>query len=181
MGRLIHDLVDGASIEAGGISLRVAANDAHAVAGEAVEALREVAQERGVALVLRCDAARTVDCDRDRIVQVLCNLVANAVQVTEEGGAVEVTVAAGADGEVTFSVADAGPGIPAEDLPHIFERWYRGRGAQRYPGTGLGLAIAHAFVTAHGGRIWAETREGAGTTFSFALPRDPARAVTVAR
>jgi signal transduction histidine kinase len=71
-------------------------------------------------------------------------------------------------GEVVLKVTDSGFGIPAEDLPHLFERWYRGRRA-RYPGSGLGLAIARAIVEAHQGRIWAESAEGKGSTFSVAI------------
>ena len=170
MGRLINDLVDGASIEAGGLSLRVAPHDATAVVGEAVEGLREVAAERGLALAFEPTQAPTVACDRDRILQVLTNLLANAIQVTDDGGRVAVEVRA-AGPEVVFAVSDTGPGISEEELPHLFQRWYRGR-AVRYTGSGLGLSIAHAIVDAHGGRIWAESRQGQGTTFSFALPSE---------
>jgi signal transduction histidine kinase len=168
MGRLIHDLVDVASIEAGRLSVRVAECEASAVAREALEAVQGLAADRGIALSLAAVAAVPVPCDRDRVLQVLSNLLSNAIQVSETGGRVHVAVAA-AEGEVVFTVSDTGPGIPVEDLPHVFERWYRGR-RTRYPGSGLGLAIARAIVDAHRGRIWADSREGEGSAFSFSLP-----------
>ncbi|OFX21526.1 MAG: hypothetical protein A2V77_05265 [Anaeromyxobacter sp. RBG_16_69_14] len=169
MGRLIHDLVDVASIEAGRISLQLAEHDAAAVAREALEALQGAAADRGVALGLEVGGGEVmVGCDRDRVQQVLANLLANAIQATETGGRVIVRVRPARE-EVVFTVSDSGPGIPTEDLPHVFERWYRGRGT-RYPGSGLGLAIARAIIDVHQGRIWAESKEGEGSVFSFALP-----------
>ncbi|GEJ57981.1 sensor histidine kinase [Anaeromyxobacter diazotrophicus] len=168
MGRLIHDLVDVASLEAGRPSLAPAEQEAAAVAREAAEALQALAADRGVALTVEAPEAVPLRCDRDRLLQVLTNLLANALQVTPAGGRVRLSARRGGEG-VLFTVADDGPGIPAEDLPHLFERWYRGRRA-RYPGSGLGLAIARAIVEAHGGRIWVESVEGQGSAFSFALP-----------
>jgi signal transduction histidine kinase len=168
MRRLVHDLVDVASIDAGGLSVRPARNDAGEIAAEAVDGLRGRALDRGIALDLDARHAPPVHCDRDRVLQVLENLVANAIQVTEGGGRITVSVWSTGE-EIIFRVRDRGPGVPGEDQPHIFERWYRGRA--RYPGSGLGLAIAKAIVTAHGGSIWVESREGEGAAFSFALPR----------
>jgi signal transduction histidine kinase len=109
--------------------------------------------------------------DRDRVRQVVANLVDNAVKYSRAGG--EVTVATWRhDGELGISVADTGPGIPADALPHIFDRFYRvdsSRGSTR-GGSGLGLAICAQIVTAHGGHIWAESGEGRGSRFSFSLP-----------
>jgi signal transduction histidine kinase len=116
-------------------------------------------------------AAGTLAADPDRLAQVLRNLVRNAVAATEPDG--HITVAAHArDGHVEFSVADDGAGIPAEHLGRLFDRFYRtdaGRGRDE-GGSGLGLAIARAIVEAHGGRIWAESRDGEGTTVRFDLP-----------
>jgi len=95
---------------------------------------------------------------------VLTNLVHNAIKFTPAGGAVMVTAQAAAD-EVAISVRDTGVGIPADDLPRIFERFYKADRARSGGGTGLGLAIAKHIVQAHGGRIWAESREGRGSTF----------------
>ena len=174
MGRLIHDLVDVASMEAGRLSLAPADHDAAAIAREVVEGLQPLAAERTVGLALDADAPLPLRADRDRLHQVLSNLIVNALQVTPAGG--QVSVACRREGsEVVFTVADTGPGIPAEDLSHLFERWYRGRRAP-YPGSGLGLAIARAIVEGHGGRIWVHSEEGAGSTFSFAIPIQPSAA-----
>jgi len=167
MGRLIHDLVDIASIEAGRLSLELAEYDAGAIGREALDAAQGPATDRGVELALEVDGTVAVRCDRDRIQQVLANLLSNAIHVTEAGGRVQVEVRR-RDDAVVFTVRDRGPGVPGSDLPHVFERWYRGTGA-RYPGSGLGLAIARAIVDAHQGRIWAESEEGEGSSFSFAL------------
>jgi signal transduction histidine kinase len=106
--------------------------------------------------------------DGARIQQVLSNLVGNAVKFTGRDG--RITVAAEQiDGEVRFSVVDTGPGIPAEQLPHIFGRFWQGKPTDRR-GIGLGLAIAKGIVDAHNGRIWVESSVGAGSTFYFTLP-----------
>jgi signal transduction histidine kinase len=174
MGRLIHDLVDVASMEAGRLSLSRAKHDAATIAREVAEALQPLAVERAVDLTFDADEPLPLSADRDRLHQVLTNLISNALQVTPAGG--KVKVASRREGsEVVFSVSDTGPGIPAEDLAHLFERWYRGRRAP-YPGSGLGLAIARAIVEGHGGRIWVESEEGAGSAFSFAIPIQPSSA-----
>ncbi|HET9913033.1 MAG TPA: ATP-binding protein, partial [Anaerolineales bacterium] len=110
--------------------------------------------------------------DKDRIIQVLTNLVGNALQYTAEGG--RVTIAARhTNNEVLVSVRDTGIGIPAEHLPHIFDRFYRAdasRSRHAGGGSGIGLTIARALVEAHGGHIWVESAgEGAGSTFTFTL------------
>ena len=115
--------------------------------------------------------AGTLEADPDRLTQVLRNLVRNAVAHTEPGGRVAV-VARARDGRLTIAVSDDGPGIPPEQLERVFERFHRvdeSRARER-GGTGLGLAIARAIVEAHGGRIWAESAPGTGTTVSFELP-----------
>jgi histidine kinase len=111
--------------------------------------------------------------DEDRAVQVLTNLTGNALQYTPEGGRVTIT-ARRVDREVQISVRDTGIGIPAEHLPHIFDRFYRAdksRSRRLGGGSGIGLTIARALVEAHGGRLWAESAgEGQGSTFTFTLP-----------
>jgi signal transduction histidine kinase len=110
--------------------------------------------------------------DVARIGRVLNNLVHNAIRHTPPGGRVTLR-AERAGEEILVSVVDSGEGILAEDLPHVFERFYRGdksRSSSR-GGTGLGLAIARGIVEAHGGRIWVESERGQGSVFSFSLPR----------
>ena len=130
-------------------------------------------------LELRVEAAPglpPIACDRGRILQVIGNLASNAVKATERG---EVRLAADpGDGEVVFSVADTGPGIPEAEQAAMFDRFRRGAGA-RYRGAGLGLSIARALVETHGGRIWIDSRPGAGTVMRFTLPAEgAARAAT---
>jgi signal transduction histidine kinase len=107
--------------------------------------------------------------DRGRIIQVFSNLVGNAIKATPPLGRITLGGAAEAD-RIRFWVEDAGSGISADDLPYVFERFWRGRD-QRETGTGLGLPIAKGIVEVHGGRIWAESRLGEGTRFTFELPR----------
>jgi len=106
--------------------------------------------------------------DGERVLQILSNLVGNAVKFTPEGGTVTLSSAPG-DGEVRFSVTDTGPGIPPEQVPHIFGAFWQARHADRR-GLGLGLSIARGLVEAHGGRIWVESEPGRGASFVFTLP-----------
>jgi two-component system phosphate regulon sensor histidine kinase PhoR len=107
--------------------------------------------------------------DADRIRQVVINLVHNAIKFTPAGGFITITARAVHDG-VVISVADTGIGMPAEDVQRIFERFYKADRARSSGGTGLGLAIAKHTIQAHNGRIWVESVEGKGSTFSFTLP-----------
>lgn len=169
MNRLIQDLLDVARIEAGrGLVIEPEPEDVARLVADACAPFRHQAEERG--LTLECDVPDDlppVRADRERILQVFSNLLGNALKFTEEGG---ITVGAEpADGAVRFTVADTGSGIPAEDLPHLFERFWQARKARR-GGAGLGLAIAKGIVEAHGGQIWVESEEGVGSTFSFTIP-----------
>ncbi len=179
MHRLIRDLADLASIDAGRLAMERRLHDPAAILEEAVETFRAMAHDRGVRLACRLPRALpVVECDRDRVLQVFGNLLSNALQATERGGAVTVSARAGRGGWVLFSVEDTGRGIPREELPRVFERWRRGRSAE-YTGSGLGLAISRALVEAHGGRIWARSSPGVGTTFRFLMPAAPAARVVV--
>lgn len=111
-----------------------------------------------------------IEADAERIEQVVTNLVDNAVKYSPQGGTITVTGRVSAD-EVTISVADEGPGLDAGDMKKLFERFFRASSSRRrVAGTGLGLPISASIVRAHGGRIWARSEPGAGTTFSFTLP-----------
>jgi signal transduction histidine kinase len=167
IARLINDLTDISQIDAGRLTIERKPEDPGSVVCDAVDTLQAVMAKRGSAV--RCDVngqLPLVECDRDRIVQVIGNLVGNA----SKAGAPSIVVRVEArDSEVIVSVADSGPGIAPEDLPHMFDRYWRGRNT-KYKGTGLGLPIAHGIVKAHGGRMWIESAVGVGSTFSFALP-----------
>jgi signal transduction histidine kinase len=174
MRRLIDDLVDFASIQAGQLAVELRPHDPVLLGKEAVDGFRALAREgkQNLQWATQADLPK-IDCDRDRALQVLSNLIANALRVTPPGGSISVSVEQRAR-EVVFSVADTGPGIGIDELPHLFQRYFRGKGAE-YKGTGLGLAIAKGIVDAHGGRIWVESELGAGSTFFLTLsgPRAP--------
>ncbi len=169
MSRLIHDLLDVASIEAGRLGIRCRPEDPARIAQDAVDAIALLAGERGLRLAVRApESLPPLECDRDRLLQVLSNLLGNAVKIVPAGGAVTVEVESSGD-EVRFVVSDSGPGIAPEDLPHVFDRFRRG-GAVEYSGAGLGLAIAKGIVDAHRGRIAAESAPGEGARFTVTLP-----------
>jgi signal transduction histidine kinase len=169
MSALIDQLLDLGRIEAGRITLAPREVDARAIVSELTSSLTPIADDRRIHLAAELPGEELpVLADRDRIAQVLSNLVGNALKFTPEGGSITVRVAR--DGAAArFSVADTGPGIPAEHLAHLFDRYWRGPGSSR-AGAGLGLFIVRGLVEAHGGRVWVESAPGAGSTFSFTLP-----------
>ncbi len=170
MVRLIRDLLDAASLDAGRLSLHFAAQDAGAIARESLDLAAPLADEKGLALESRLPAEPlVVRCDRGRVSQVLGNLLSNAIKFTP-AGTVRLT-ASRAGSRCLFEIRDTGPGIPAEQIPSVFERFWRGRATQT-PGTGLGLYIAKGIVEAHGGTIRVQSAPGRGTAFEIALPVD---------
>jgi PAS domain S-box-containing protein len=169
MGRLIDDLMDLASIQAGRLAIEPQLEAPGLLVQEAVTSFETIAQEKQ--LDLRAAIAETmafIRCDRDRVLQVFSNLVGNAVKVTAAGGSITLRVEE-RDSQALFSVSDTGPGIPRDQLDRIFECYWRGEDPG-YQGSGLGLAIARGIVHAHGGRIWAESTVGVGSTFFFTIP-----------
>lgn len=169
MARLIDDLVDFGSIQAGRLTIDARSWDPLELIAGAVEMLSAAAEERGVDLVAEVPAGTPrICCDRERTVQVLSNLLANAIKVTPRGGRVALSATA-RGAEVELAVTDTGPGIDPGELPHVFERYWRSRNAS-YRGSGLGLTIASALVRAQGGRIGADSCLGAGSRFHFTLP-----------
>ncbi len=174
MNRLIHDLLDVSAIEAGGLELDRQPHRVGPLVSEALAAMEPPAQERQVMLEQALPAelaALSVLGDRERLLQVFSHLVGNAIRFSEAGG--RITVSAQRDGAaLRLAVADRGPGIAAEQLAHLFDRFWRVRGRKR-DGTGLGLWIVKGLVEAHGGRVAVETVAGAGATFSFTIPLAP--------
>jgi PAS domain S-box-containing protein len=171
MNRLIGDLLDVTSIEAGHLSVVKGREPSGALIAAALEALQDLAI--GKSQRLQSDPGQIdgpdVSCDRERMLQVFTNLIGNAIKFSPEGAT--ITVRAEPVGhEVKYSVADNGHGIPPEQLPHIFDRFWQATETAQL-GTGLGLSIAKGIVEAHGGRIWAESQVGVGSTFCFTLPR----------
>ena len=168
--RLVDDLLDFAAIEAGRFSVRPIPHEVQAILEACRQGHEGAAAAAGVALTVEAapDLPR-IACDADRLVQVLGNLVGNALQAVTRGGRIVVSASA-EDAQVRFAVADTGPGVRPEDRAHLFERFWRSRRSS-HPGTGLGLAICHGIVEAHGGRIWIEGEPGEGATFAFTVPR----------
>jgi signal transduction histidine kinase len=169
MNRLIGDLVDIASVDAGKLSVTPAPNDLGIVVAEAEESFRASAAAKGISLSSRVAAAPLPAAfDHGRILQVLANLVSNALKFTPEGGS--ITIWAGREGgQLHVAVEDSGSGIPPDALESVFERFSQVGGNDRR-GLGLGLYIARCLVDAHGGKIWAERRPEGGTRISFRLP-----------
>ena len=170
MSRLIQDLLDVSTIEVGKLSVERRTEQVAPIIRQAVAMVGPQANQRGVLLSsLVADGVPAVHGDAARLIQVVTNLLGNSLKYTERGGSVSVSVIAQGD-EVLITVRDTGSGIPAEQLPRIFERYYtRKRGANK-SGSGLGLSIARGIVEAHGGRIWVESVVGEGTSFFVALP-----------
>jgi len=151
--------------------------DVQAVATEALDEMHARAERKGVSLFLACDGPIRVECDRRRLLQLLDNLVGNAVKFTPEGGRVELRVERTLAG-VAIDVLDTGVGISPGEEERIFGRFYRSSTAvsEQVPGTGLGLFIARAIAERHGGTLVARRREKGGSVFRLELPSQAARA-----
>lgn len=169
MNRMIQDLLDVRRMESGRLAIDLKAEDVNVIINDMIEMLRPLAE--GSSIILEPSVAEglpPVLCDSARIQQVLSNLVGNAVKFTPRQG--RITVCAELiDGEVRFGVIDTGPGIPPEQVPHIFGQFWQASPSDRR-GIGLGLAIAKGIVEAHKGTIWVESHVGLGSTFYFTLP-----------
>jgi PAS domain S-box-containing protein len=167
--RLIADLLDLARLQTGRLTLQRAPVAPATLVEESVDLHRPQAAEKKIALETRVDVdLPVIAADRDRLLQVLDNLLVNAIKFTPEGGHVEVRARA-VDGVVRFAVSDTGPGSPPEQLAHFFDPFWQERTTAR-DGAGLGLTICRGLVEAHGGRIDVESEEGRGTTFRFTVP-----------
>jgi signal transduction histidine kinase len=171
LAHLVDDLQDLALAEAGRLEIDAQPVAIAALARRATAGMEMRARERGV--TLRCDGGDDVIvlADARRTVQILTNLLANAVAHMEKPGEVRIAWEA-IDGETIIRVIDSGTGIPSEEIPHIFERFYRVdvSRSRATGGAGLGLPIVRQLVAAHGGRVWAESEVGVGSVFSFTLP-----------
>ena len=181
LSRLIDDLFELSQIESGALTLDLAPTHLPELVAQTLEAYEAPARDGGVTLAHAADPAiPPVRADAERLMRVLRNLIDNALRFTPAGGRVEVEArlerpgSAGRDGAVRVSVRDTGPGLPPEETERVFERFYRSARARTRstgtPGAGLGLTIARGLVQAHGGRMWAESRPGAGASFHFTLP-----------
>ncbi|HEY9230069.1 MAG TPA: GAF domain-containing sensor histidine kinase, partial [Gemmatimonadaceae bacterium] len=168
MNRLIGDLLDATRLEAGRLRLDIQDVDVGSLVDDAVEALRAAAQERHIELSAEAPRGYRMRADPGRLLQVIGNLLTNAVKFTPAGGRVRLTAKPVA-GAMVFTVSDNGPGMTPEAMDHLFERFWQARDVDSR-GIGLGLAISKGIVEAHGGRIWVESKPGVGSTFSFSIP-----------
>jgi chemotaxis family two-component system sensor kinase Cph1 len=167
MKALTDDLLDLASIEAHRFSLRRQSVESRGLVEEALQIASPLADAKRITLALESIDTPRLNADPERILRVLSNLIGNAIKFTPDGGKITVRTERRGD-DFSIAVADTGPGIPADDLPHIFDRYWKAA-ATSEPGSGLGLYIACGIVEAHGGKIWAESSAG-GARFIFTLP-----------
>jgi signal transduction histidine kinase len=169
MGRLLDDLLDVSRMEAGTFAVARVPLHPDRLLEDTLQMFEARARDKGIDLVVGTDASLPeIAADRDRLRQVLSNLVGNSLKFTPRGGRIEATCGVAGE-EIEFVVRDTGPGIDAEHLPRLFERFWKADPATR-GGAGLGLAIARGIVEAHGGRIRAESERGVGTTIRFTVP-----------
>jgi signal transduction histidine kinase len=174
LARIVEDLFLLARTDAGTVPIAKSRFYLHELLGDCVRAMRGIAERKGIDLRCQAPADAVMVADEDLVHRLVLNLVDNAVKFTPEGGRVVVR-AEEAAGRWTIRVSDSGRGIPAADVPHVFERFYRAeraRGAQRGAGSGagLGLAIARWVAEAHGGTLAIESSDGSGTTFAAVIP-----------
>jgi len=168
--RLVDELVDISSVESGRMEIhreRVSARD---LLQSAVNQIYSMADQKNITLSEHIPATLPkVEVDEQRLRQVMFNLLGNAIKFSEEGGNVSVEAEV-RDGDLLVQVIDQGIGIAEEAMPFLFDRFYQGKNPDKVGGLGLGLYISKQIIEAHGGQIWAESAEGAGSTFSFTLP-----------
>jgi len=169
--QMVNELLELSKIESGRFSLQRSPRAAHDLLNSASRRMQVQAERANINLrVESTDNLPKVEVDSQRLEQVLVNLIHNAVKFTRPGGEVTLYAEPG-PGEVRFSVQDTGVGIPTDEVSRIFERFYRVDKSRAGSGTGLGLSIAKHIVEAHGGKIWAESKEGQGSTFYFTIPQ----------
>jgi signal transduction histidine kinase len=167
---VVNNLLDLARLEQGSRQLDVRPESPRTLLRHAADAVRARAQDKSIELAVEApDDLPNVDVDVDRIGHALGNLLDNALEYTDRGGRVTLSAARDDDG-VVLAVTDTGIGIPSDQLPHVFEKFFRVPGQSRGTGTGLGLAIVREIAVAHGGTITCESRVGEGTTFRLRLP-----------
>jgi two-component system phosphate regulon sensor histidine kinase PhoR len=174
--QMAQELLDLSRIESGQVELVLKPLAPKELLNSAADRMRLQAERAGLTLQIHCaDDLQSIRADKSRLEQVLVNIIHNAVKFTKPGGEITLEAgkapAAGAGSDrVRFAVRDTGVGIPAESLTRIFERFYRVDKARTGSGTGLGLSISKHIVEAHGGKIWAKSREGQGSGFYFEIP-----------
>lgn len=177
---LVNDLLDLAKLESGKMDFNLAPADLDSVIRMAVDELRSLAAERGIRIeFVSIDGDSGIVADVSRLLQVLRNLLGNAIKFSEAGSSVEIELSE-RDARLAVRISDRGVGIPEEELEAIFDKFIQSSKTRTGAGgTGLGLAICRQIIDAHGGRIWAENREGGGAILVFEIPREPRPAAIV--
>jgi len=168
---LVSSLMDLSKLEAGMLAYHFTKAELPPLVTTAAGEVLPLAESKKIRIGTDIDSVPPVTLDEERIMQVLRNLIGNALKFTPPGGAVRIAVRSGADG-VGVSVTDSGPGIPKEQQTAIFDKYRQATlaGTKKIPGTGLGLAIVKHIIQDHGGTVWVESEEGRGSTFTFVLP-----------
>jgi signal transduction histidine kinase len=169
LNQIINTMLEIAETEAGLQRPKLVEVDPAALVALAVELFEGVAKDRNISLTYTAALVEPLRADRRRLQRALANLIDNALKYTPAGGRVEVLLSGNAE-RVEIAVRDSGPGIPPQELPHLFERFYRGDRSRHLPGNGLGLSLARAVAHAHGGEIRVESSPGTGCTFTLSLP-----------
>jgi signal transduction histidine kinase len=164
---MVDDLLDLATVESQRFALHLESVESRSLVDEALLAASPMADAKRITIAADLIDAPRVEADSERIFRVLSNLLGNAIKFTPQGGRIAVRGEC-RGGELLITVADTGPGIPADAIAHVFDRYWKAR-ATSSVGSGLGLYIARGIVNAHGGRIWAES-SASGTSLSFTLP-----------
>lgn len=170
--RMLNMLMDISEVETGSVQLRIAAVNINDLSTQIIDLYRGVAEDRNISLTSNCPPFIIVQGDQQRLLQMLANLVDNAIKYTPVGGRVEINASA-IDNSMLLTVCDSGTGIPAEDINKIWDRSFRGDKSRTQRGLGLGLSLVKAVVTAHGGTINVASILGQGTQFSIHLPFIP--------
>lgn len=172
MNNLINDILSIAKLESGQMDLEKTLAPINQAINETVDMLIPMAHEKNITLLQLTEFDCSVDYDFDRILQVLSNLLGNAIKFTPEFGKITIAIEKCGPEFVTIAISDSGPGIFKEDLRNVFDRYWQANKTRKL-GTGLGLSIAKGIVEAHGGEIWAESEFGEGSIFKFTLPMKP--------
>lgn len=169
--KLINDILDIEKLAEGKFQLKLKVIDANEIIDEAVENFERLAATKNLKIVgYPADIAVNINCDRERIMQVLSNLIGNAVKFTPEGGKISV-ILNDFDNEVQFSVSDTGPGIPPDKVHHIFERFAQ-LGSTDRTGLGLGLYISKILTEVQQGKLWVDSKLEKGSVFTFSIPKN---------
>jgi two-component system phosphate regulon sensor histidine kinase PhoR len=167
---MVEELLELSRIESGVIPLALQEVPAGHILAAAVDRMKPKAERHGLSLTLDApDSLPNINSDRNLLERAIVNLIDNAVKFTPTGGDIHVAARA-SDGLLTVDVRDSGEGIDPDDLPRVFERFYKADRARRGGGTGLGLAIVKHSIEAHGGSVSAKSEPGRGSRFSFSIP-----------